>query len=476
MAAPLASRVPKTNRNLLKIAMWAIAIFSVAVLAQRFLSGDTMQRQREDADAAKQLQSVAQSTQSAPAAIAALFESQRNDSGQAPPPNGTAAPWPTPAATPGGSTSASMPARAAAPNTPSAASSSTRSVAAAAPQYQGSAKSGEGVPLRMPDGRPDGPANYADTPNLGSGTSPDRVRSQARASDLAVYEDTGDVRPTPPSPANMLLEQLKALQPGASGANNPQAMAEYLRTLQGVGAGQQRAPTPQSPQSRNGGLEWLSAQQVQGHQDDEPLRPTSVTSEYLLQEGTPIRIALIQDIKSDLPGEFSAMVTRDVYDSQGRGHKLIPWGTKLRGRYNSEVSPGQNRLLFAFQTMRWASGARLALRGMPGSDLGGAVGAEGEVNRHFWQTFGSALAVGTAAMVAGRATNGGSNVTINLGGTSNSGSSVATQALSDVVKQMLSRNENIKDTLSLKKGDELTIVTNRDLELPPSITGASQSN
>ena len=78
-------------------------------------------------------------------------------------------------------------------------------------------------------------------------------------------------------------------------------------------------------------------------------------------------------------------------------------------------------------------------------------------------------------MLAGQSKNSSSNVTINLGGTGDSGSAVATQALSDVVKQMLNRNQNIKDTLTLKKGEELMIVTNRDMDLPPSITGVNRN-
>jgi type IV secretion system protein VirB10 len=115
---------------------------------------------------------------------------------------------------------------------------------------------------------------------------------------------------------------------------------------------------------------------------------------------------------------------------------------------------------------------------MPGSDAGGASGAEGEVNRHFWQQFGTSIAVGAAAMLANRGNGNNANVTINLGGSGNSGSAgstVATQALSDVVKRMLERNQNIKDTLTLKKGEELTLVTNRAMDLPPSVTRVPQN-
>lgn len=222
-------------------------------------------------------------------------------------------------------------------------------------------------------------------------------------------------------------------------------------------------------------MEWLSAQQAMSA-EDAPLQPLPIAaSEYFLQEGTPVRIALVNDMNSDLPGEFTAVVTRNVYDSFGHGHLLIPYGTKFRGRYNSEISPGQNRILFAFNAMLFPSGARVRLKGMPGSDLSGASGAEAEVDRHFWQQFGAALAIGTVAMFAGRNGNN-ANVTINLGDTaSNPAASVATQALSDVVKQVLQRNANIRDTLRLYKGEELVVVINRDMDLPPHLTGVRQA-
>lgn len=423
MSATTASRTPKTSRNLLQIALWVIAGASAIAVLARFISGNTLEHQLEEREGAKRRDAIAQSSQSTPAAIAALYENQRNKTIEKP--AGTAAAL--------------------------------------------TSKPGEGgVALRLPEGRPSATTTAAvATESSDTPLSPQRIRAQARASEIAMYGETSDIQAALPTPVNALLDKL---QTGKQASN--QASLDYLKALQGGVEG--RAVQP-APSENHGSLEWLAAQ-TRGNADDTPLRPTPTISEYLLQEGTPIRIALIQDINSDLPGNFTAMVTRDVYDSLGHGNKLISWGTRLSGRYSNEISPGQNRILFAFQSMRFTSGARVTLRGMPGSDLGGAAGAAGKVDTHFWQMFGSALAVGSVAMLAGQTKNNSSNVTINLGGTGDSGSAVATQALSDVVKQMLNRNQNIKDTLSLNKGEELMIVTNRDMELPPSLTGVSQSN
>lgn len=448
MAQPASARVPKTSRALLSSLIWGGVLLSFGTLAWRFISGDTLENQHAAEQEAKAREAISQSAKSSPSSIAGLYEQQRTDAEK------------------------------------------RRAKPAGDPE------------LKLPPGRPETPAQSAPAPS-GTGEpqgeplpTPEKTREAAWGSPIKLYGSDTPRSAVPPasataSPVGALMDQIKTLQQGA-GERRDQSMTEYVKGLQAQaakvsgGGGFPGMPAAQSAAGASGpssysthaDLEWLSAQKTPGSTaDDEPLRPTAVTGEWFLMEGTPIRIALAQDLNSDLPGEFSAMVTRDVYDSLGKGHKLIPWGTLLRGRYNSEVSPGQTRILFAFTSMRFPqSGARVRLKGMPGSDLGGASGAEADVDRHFWKIFGSGLLVGTAALIAGRAaSNSNSSVTVNVGGSNyNSGASVASQALSDTVRGMLNRNQNIKDTLTLHKGDVFTVITNRDMELPPSLTGVTQ--
>ncbi|AEV26938.1 type IV secretory pathway, VirB10 component [Azospira oryzae PS] len=439
MAAPLPSRIPKANRQLIQYFLWGLGIACAIVLAWRFVSGDTIEHQQQVAQETKQRDAINQSAQGTPAAIAAIYDTQFNA------PNNSVATPPAPAErTSPGATPANAPATEPNPR------------------------------LRLPSDRPSTPGDeFEDTPTSpahGRALTPQRIREQARASDLASYEDTNDGIQPHQTPVNSLMDQLKNIQQGAGGTQAQ--VADYLRNLQTSQAATGRPAAP-TASGKSTDLDWLNGQGSIANADEEPLRPVmSAPGEYVLHEGTPIRIVLQTDISSDLPGDFIAMVTRDVYDSRGYGHKLISKGMMLRGKYNSEISAGQDRLLFAFHTMSFPSGARLRMKGMPGSDRGGAAGAEAEVDRHFWRTFGGSLAVGAVTMVAGRSSGNGSNVTINMGGSNTSnGTAVATQALSDVVRQMLQRNANIKDTLSLHKGEQLMIVTNREMDLPPSMTG-----
>lgn len=207
--------------------------------------------------------------------------------------------------------------------------------------------------------------------------------------------------------------------------------------------------------------------------DPVPLQPKKKTSDFILHEETIIKVAMTRKLNSDLPGgSCQGRVIEDVYDSIHMRYVLIPQHTKINCVYNSEVIPGQNRLLFAFTRMVFPNGATLRLGAMPGSDSTGAAGAEAEVDNHFWRIFGSSFVIGSVALAASN-NNAPSNVTINVGGGYSGGgvSQLGAQVLSDTTKRILDRYQNIKPTLKLNIGDTVSFVVKRDLILDPAITG-----
>lgn len=68
------------------------------------------------------------------------------------------------------------------------------------------------------------------------------------------------------------------------------------------------------------------------------------TSPYQVMAGTVIAGALVTGIKSDLPGDVIATVTEPIYDTATGKFLLIPQGSRILGKYNSQVSYGQSRV------------------------------------------------------------------------------------------------------------------------------------
>lgn len=68
-------------------------------------------------------------------------------------------------------------------------------------------------------------------------------------------------------------------------------------------------------------------------------------SPYQVMAGTIIPAALVTGINSDLPGQVIANVSEAVYDTATGRHLLISQGSRLIGRYDSQVAFGQRRVL-----------------------------------------------------------------------------------------------------------------------------------
>lgn len=223
---------------------------------------------------------------------------------------------------------------------------------------------------------------------------------------------------------------------------------------------------------------WLKDTQASAtHGTYSPLVPSPVQSPYALLEGDVIKAVVLQALNTDKPGTVRAMVVRDIYDTVSARHVVMPAGTILIGTQDTDIAAGQNRILMAFNRVRFPSGATLTLGGLPGADVSGAAGLPADgVNSHFWEQFGSSfLIAGLAALAGGNASS--SDVTINVSGASpvSSLSQAAAQGLSDTVQHILQRNQTIKPTLSVDPGDEITVIVTREMDLPPDIVNRNAS-
>jgi type IV secretion system protein VirB10 len=187
-------------------------------------------------------------------------------------------------------------------------------------------------------------------------------------------------------------------------------------------------------------------------------------SPYEIKAGTVIPAALVTGINSDLPGEIVAQVTENVFDTATGHYLLVPQGSRLVGKYDSLMSYGQNRALVVWNRLILPNGDSIDLEGMPGSDQTGAAGLEDETNHHRWQ-FAGALAVSTllslGPSIAEAIAQNGHN-----GADTNVYTAPATALGSNtsiVGENLLNRELNRPNTITVRPGWPLNVLINRDL-------------
>jgi type IV secretion system protein TrbI len=192
-----------------------------------------------------------------------------------------------------------------------------------------------------------------------------------------------------------------------------------------------------------------------------PDRLANAPSRYVVHAGAVIPAALITGIRSDLPGQVTAQVTENVYDSPTGQYLLIPQGAKLIGLYDSQVSFGQDRVLLIWTRLIMPNGRSIVLERLPGADTQGFGGLEDEVDQHWGRLF-AAAALSTLLGVGSElgATNNDNDILTAL----RRGS---TDSLNQTGQQVVRRNLNIQPTLTIRPGFPARVIVNRDLVLAP---------
>jgi hypothetical protein len=188
-------------------------------------------------------------------------------------------------------------------------------------------------------------------------------------------------------------------------------------------------------------------------------------SPYVVRQGKFLDCALVNQVRADLvESEVVAMVVRDFLSPDG--NVLVPAGSTLIGAAGRVQNAQQARVYIRFDRLIYPDRRSVWFpRRVTGVDALGAAGVQGEVDRHFFLQFGSAVMLGVldglAAAVQGSSA-GGANPSVRdlmVGRTSSN--------LSVVLAGILNRYGNVVPTITVEPGEKMKVFFADDVELTP---------
>lgn len=241
---------------------------------------------------------------------------------------------------------------------------------------------------------------------------------------------------------------MSSASPGAIPASQPEP------DLSNLGL----APHPATPSAQDRQLAFLNA--APDRRTVAADRVTAPASPNILQAGSVISAALITGIRSDLPGQITAQVTENIYDSPTGRILLVPQGTRIIGQYDHNVQFGQSRVLLVWNRVIFPNGRSIVLDRQPGADAEGYAGLSDGVDYHWWDLAKAAGLSTLLSIGAELATNDSGRLiqAIRNGGQ---------DTINDAGQQIVRRQLNVAPTLTIRPGFPVRVIVTRDLVLEP---------
>lgn len=309
----------------------------------------------------------------------------------------------------------------------------------------------------LPEGMASLPKDYAATaqaPKLGPPLPGDLGKPMLKASVIA----PGMPMPATPEQQRVAQEQDAARSSHLFATSNITQTVGAAATAPTTSAAP--VPTPSGGSTdQDHKLAFLNA--AADRQTESPDRLQTAPSPNLLQAGAVIPAALITGIRSDLPGQITAQVTEDVYDSPTGKILLIPQGARLIGQYDAQITFGQSRALLVWNRLILPNGNFMVLERQPGTDTEGYAGLEDQVDEH-WGSLFEAAVLSTVLSVGAEA--GTSDSENNLAQAIRQG---ASQSFNQVGQQVVGRSLNVQPTITIRPGFPVRVLVTHDLVLEP---------
>lgn len=266
--------------------------------------------------------------------------------------------------------------------------------------------------------------------------------------------------------ARLQAARQKALDDSARMAEQtpslPPSTLAGLGALAGAGTGASADPAVAAQDRNRSFLSEAAAAAAAGYL---PERVRYRVGEHELSAGSIIPAVMLTGINSDLPGVITAQVRQTVYDTFDEHTVVIPQGSRMVGRYSSQVAVGQNRVLVAWDELIMPNGSRINLAGMTGADGIGQGGFGDKVDNHFWKLWGNALMVSMlgVGVQLSQPQNSSYNTTPT---TAQQATGAAAASLNQAGSKVLERNLNISPTLTIRPGYAFNVVVNKSIIFP----------
>lgn len=200
-------------------------------------------------------------------------------------------------------------------------------------------------------------------------------------------------------------------------------------------------------------------QELLNHDDESRESVRQPKNPFCLLQGSVLRAVLISGINSDLPGQISAQISEDVFDTPKGRFVLIPRGSRLIGQYTANPHYGQERVFLAFNRLIFPNGKSLRLNAMPGQSSDGYSGLDAQVDNHFFKLLSGCFmlsAISTSNYKMQRNNNDFMN-------TQEAMSLSLAQNLNQIMSNIVERNLNISPTLKVKPGFLFSVAVTQDL-------------
>lgn len=317
------------------------------------------------------------------------------------------------------------------------------------------------------------PGDYAAVPKLGPPLPGDLGRPIVSA------QKAGETVPVPGMAQAPVDPRIAAAEQARQRAQQERESAQVSRLFLGGSGGTPlvggaaelasatpAAEAPAEPRTANSARRGFLAGGARGPVESSE-RIVAPSSPYILQAGAVIPAALITGIRSDLPGQISAQVTQNVYDSPTGRLLLIPQGARLVGEYDSDVVAGQSRVLLAWDRLIFPGGQSIRLDRQPAGDAAGMAGLEDKVDNHWGRMLRAAL-ISSLLGVGSELVAGDDSELVRAVRTG------VQDGTNDAGRRVVERELSVPPTLTVRPGFAFRVIVTRDLLLEPIGSGGLQ--